>query len=70
MKKRRISTLMLYFALLVGHFGKSIHVLYIVWGYSHHFITLGSIFLRITIIASVRGTKKCKKIKKFFQKKF
>lgn len=55
MKKKKISTSLLYFALLVGHFGKSIHVLYIVWGYSKHFITLGSIFLRITIIASVRG---------------
>ena len=50
-----MSITLIYFALLVGHFGKSIHILYIVWGYSKHFITLGSIFLRITIIASIRG---------------
>lgn len=55
MKKRKISVSLLYFALLIGHFGKSIHVLYIIWGYSNHFIILGSIFLRITIIAAVRG---------------
>lgn len=55
MKKKKISPSLLYFGLLVGHFGKTIHVLYIIWGYSKYFITLGSIFLRITIIASVRG---------------
>lgn len=55
MKKKKISPSLLYFGLLVGHFGKTIHVLYIIWGYSKYFITLGSIFLRITIIASIRG---------------